>query len=185
MAEQRWSQRAGHGTRWNGRLGWLVVAGLALSIAACTADARDPVGITPPNDPGTTSGGGGDGGTGGGGTGGGGTGGGGTSMGGSAAEALVGAWENVVAIEMSGDFQTVRTRWDFRDSGGCRQTVSTFSVLDGMTFVTVRDCIFTINNGNVVISFTDAMASVSFSLSFPQFTRDRILLGGIPFDRTA
>jgi hypothetical protein len=55
-------------------------------------------------------------------------------MGGSATEALVGAWENVVAIEMSGDFQTVRTRWDFRDSGGCRQTVSTFSVLDGMTF---------------------------------------------------
>ena len=181
MVEQRRSQRAGYGIRWNGRLGRLVVAGLALSIAACTAQARDPVGITPPNDPGTTSGGGGGGGTGSGG----GTGGGGTSMGGSAAEALVGAWENVVAIEMSGDFQTVRTRWDFRDSGGCRQTVSTFSVLDGMTFVTVRDCIFTINNGNVVISFTGTMASVSFSLSFPQFTRDRILLGGIPFDRTA
>jgi hypothetical protein len=106
-------------------------------------------------------------------------------MGGSAAEALVGSWENVFAIEMSGDFQTVRTRWDFRSSGTCRETVSTFSVLDGRTFVTVRDCGFTINNGNVVITFTDSMTSVSFSLNFPQFTRDRILLGGIPFDRTA
>jgi hypothetical protein len=106
-------------------------------------------------------------------------------MGGSAAEALVGSWENVVAIEMSGDFQTVRTRWDFRSSGTCRQTVSTFSVLDGRTFFTVRDCGFTINNGNVVITFTDSMTPLSFSLNFPQFTRDRIRLGGIPFDRTA
>ena len=69
--------------------------------------------------------------------------------------------------------------------GGCRLTVRTFSVLDGTDFTTVRNCTFSINNGNVVIRFTDSGSPVSFSLSFPGFMRDRILLGGIEFDRAS
>jgi hypothetical protein len=146
------------------------LASLTLIVIGCTAELRDPVGLTGGTGGGTTSGGGG---------------GGGTSSGGSAAEALVGSWENLIVIGMSGDFQTIRTRWDFQRSGACRKTVRTFSVLDGVDFTTVRDCNFTINNGNVIVTFTDSMSSVSFSLSFPGFMSDRILLGGIEFDRSS
>jgi len=166
MAYQRWSQSDRDRPGRRGRRGWLALAGLALALVACSAELRDPVGI-------------------GGGSGAGGGRGGGTSGGGSAAEALVGSWENLIVLQFSGDVQTIRTRWDFHGDDSCRKTVTTFSVLDGLTFTTVRDCSFTINNGKLIVVFTDSMTPLSFSLSFPGFQSDRILLGGIEFDRTS
>jgi hypothetical protein len=141
-----------------------VVAGL-LSVAACTAEYRDPVGIGPPINNGGTSGGG-------------------TSSGGSAQEALVGSWENTIALSMSGDLQTVTTRWDFAASGSCRKSVRTFSTLDGMITLSSEACTWSFQNQSVVIQFTDTMSVSSFSLDFPGFQRDVILLGGIEFRRT-
>jgi hypothetical protein len=142
----------------------VALVSLALIGTGCTADSREPIGITLPSGGGTTSGGGGD-----------------TSSGGSAGEVLVGRWRNEFVIGMSGDFQRVTTTWSFQSSGHCSVEVRTFSVLDGMTLTTTRPCGFSVRNGGLEVRFDAGGIMASFSLSFE--TTDLILLDGFEFAR--
>ena len=136
-----------------------------VALAACTARFFDPVSI------------------GGGGNGGGTTGGTGGSGGAAIPSALVGTWEATFIIQTIGDIQTTTTTWRFGGDGSCRRTVRTLSAVEGIPRTDDRTCRFRVGNFQLTVTFTDGGAA-TFSFEFAGGSRDRLLLGGIEYQRT-
>ncbi|MEO8199950.1 MAG: hypothetical protein ABI679_05445 [Gemmatimonadota bacterium] len=142
---------------------------LLLLIAGCGGDLRDPTGLEGfPNPPG-----GGTGTTGGGGGGGGPTG----------SSALIGTWQAVFVIQLDTDVQRQTTTWSFGTRGSCHRTVEIFSVLADQTFTTESDCAFVVGAHDVTITYAGNTASATFQWSLANFSRDRLVLDGITYDR--
>ena len=143
----------------------LVFALLLTLSLACEGAIRDPVGL------------------GGGGDGTGGTGGGGGGGGGTSGSLLVGSWEAVFIFELPNDIQRHTVTWTFTANNVCRRTVEVFSVLEDRTLTNVSDCTFSPGGGDVAITFAGSSSPVTFRWSLADFSRDRLLLDGVVYDR--
>jgi hypothetical protein len=141
------------------------VVALLLTLAACSAEQRDPVGLDdPPDNPGTGGGGGG---------------------GGAADEAFVGEWENVVIIQAGGDLQTTTTRWRFEADADCVQTYVLESALDGVLDLRVEPCTWD-NDGlllELTVTFVDDGSVLTFDYDFPGVDGQVLVLNGQEFGR--
>jgi len=104
--------------------------------------------------------------------------------GGGGAAALVGAWRNVVVIEVPGDLQTWTTTWRFDPDGACRQTIIIESLAEGFPRTTERACTWVATGGEVTISFVGG-GTLSFDFSFAGFSPDRLVLDGFEYQRQA
>jgi hypothetical protein len=164
MAQQRCGERGRYhhrGSRWRA----LVVAGACgLLIAACGGDQKaaptGPLGdpVTPPGQ--------------------GGGGGGGGSLG-----PLVGEWLNTLILQLNGDFQRIETTWVFGRDGNCSRTVETFSVLEDRLRISRRSCTYQANTHQLAVLYSDAQENVHFDFSFPEFSRDLLLIDQFLFRR--
>jgi hypothetical protein len=138
---------------------------LLLTLAACTAEPRDPVGLTdPPDNPGTGGGGGG---------------------GGAADGAFVGEWENVTVIQAGGDLQTTTTRWRFEADAECLQTYVLESALDGVLDLRVEPCTWD-NDGllrELTVTFVDDGSVLTLDYEFPGVDGQVLVLDGQEFGR--
>ena len=132
---------------------------MILLLAACDADPVAPPTGRPSGGSGPTSGGG---------------------SGGSAT--LVGSWRSVTVIEVPGDLQTWTTTWRFDAEGTCRQTVITESLAEGFPRTTERSCTWTVNDGQVIISFVGG-GTLAFDFSFAGLSPDRLVLDGFEYQR--
>ena len=162
MAQQRHGERGRHH---NGRRRWralVAAAACGLLIAACGGDKKaSPTGLagnplTPP----------GQGGSGGGGPG-----------------PLVGRWLNTLIVELSGDFQRIETTWVFGGDGTCSRTVETFSVLEDRLRFSRRSCTYQANTRQLAVLYSDAQENVHFDFSFPEFSRDLLVIDQFRFRR--
>ena len=137
---------------------------LTLTLAACEGAVRDPVGL-----------GGGDGGiiVGGGGGGGGGSGG----------SALLGTWQTTFIFQLNNDVQRHTVTWTFGAGGSCHRELEIYSVLEDRTLVTTVDCTFRSGAGDVAITYEGNSSAVSFQWSLEHFSRDRLILDGVTYDR--
>jgi hypothetical protein len=138
----------------------LVVA--LLLTAGCDGAIRDPVGL----------GGGGSGGTGGSGGG-----------SGNGSGVLLGDWQAVFIFELDFDIQRHTTTWQFMGDDICRRTVEVYSVLEDRTLTTSVNCTFRASGSDVAITFEARSTPVTFRWSLVNFSRDQLLLDGIPYDR--
>lgn len=103
----------------------------------------------------------------------------GTSGGGTNAT-IVGAWQNVVVIQVPGDVQTWTTTWRFDADGTCRQTVITESLAEGFPRTTERTCTFTTSGTRITISYTlGGVLTFDFSLTGP--ASDVLVLDGFEY----
>lgn len=135
---------------------------LALGLATgCEGALRDPTGLSQ-RDPNPGGGGGG---------------------GGSGSSLLIGSWQVVFIFQLNSDIQRHTTTWDFRTDGSCRRTVEVFSVLEDRTLTTFRDCTFRTGSGDVTITYAGNPATVTFRWSLDRFSRNRLLLDGVTYDR--
>jgi hypothetical protein len=162
MAHQRRSESGGHGLRRRPRgrgLAGLVALILVLALAACNSDPVGPPAGRPGGETGPRS-----------------SGGSGTNA------SLVGSWRSVTVIEVPGDIQTWTTTWRFDASGACHQTVVTESLAEGFPRTTERSCIWTVNDGQVLISFVGG-GTLGFAFSFAGLSPDRLLLDGFEYQR--
>ncbi len=142
----------------------MVAGACGLLIAACGGDQKaSPTGLA--GDPVTPPG-----------QGGGGGGGGGPDQ-------LVGQWLNTLILELSGDFQRIETTWVFGGDGNCSRTVETFSVLEDRLRFSRRSCTYQANTRQLAILYSDAQETVHFDFSFPQFSRDLLLIDQFRFHR--
>ena len=99
-------------------------------------------------------------------------------------ETLVGLWERFDAAVFETDVVTITTRWAFEGRGTCRRTIITFSAAEGFPRTTARDCTWDIGPLEITITFADGERS-TFSLSFPGFDPDRMLLDGAEYRRVS
>ena len=162
MADQRRGEPRGHrrGRRAGARGVGLLLTLLAALGTACGSDPRGP----DPFDPG-----------------GGGTG---VGSGGGSSAALVGTWRNVTVVEVPGDIQTWTTTWRFDAGTGCRQTVETESLAEGIPRVTECACEYAVDADEVTITFTGGGAA-TFDFFFAAFSPDRLVLDGFEYERLA
>jgi len=159
MAEQRRCEPRGDGARGRlggGRLGALGTIALLL-LAGCSADTLEPR----PDDLGNPQRG---------------------TSGGGTTGTIVGAWRNVVVIQVPGDIQTWTTTWRFDAEGTCRQTVVTESLAEGFPRTTERTCTFTTSSTKITIAYTaGGVLTFDFTLSGP--ASDVLVLDGFAYDR--
>lgn len=106
------------------------------------------------------------------------------SGGGSAGSALVGEWRTVIVLEVPGDIQTWTTTWRFDDAGTCRQILVTQSLAEGFPRTTDRTCTWTVNDGQVAVSFVRA-GTLTFAFSFAALDPNRLVLDGFEYQRLA
>lgn len=99
-------------------------------------------------------------------------------------DALVGLWERFDAAVFETDVVTITTRWAFEGGGSCRRTITTFSAAEGFPRTTARDCTYDIGPLEITITFSDGEQG-TFSLSFPGFDPDRMLLDGAEYRRVS
>ncbi len=143
----------------------MVAGACGLLIAACGGDRKasptGPLGdpVTPPGQ-------------------GGGGGGGGGSL-----SPLVGEWLNTLIVELNGDFQRIETTWVFSSDGNCSRTVETFSVLEDRLRISRRSCTYQADTHQLAVLYSDAQENVHFDFSFPEFSRDLLLIGQFRFRR--
>ena len=95
---------------------------------------------------------------------------------------LVGLWQRFEVVEFETDIVTTTIRWEFEGLGTCRRTIVTFSAVEGFPRTTARDCSWDIGPLEVTITFADG-ESGTFSLDFPGFDPDRMLLDGAEYRR--
>ena len=113
---------------------------------------------------------------------GGGGGGGGAQAGGTGSTPLVGTWQVVILVPVAGDLQRWTTTWRFDAAGGCRQTVVTESLAEGIPRTIERECTYRTNVSEVAITYRSG-ASVTFAFSFAGFSPDRLVLDGSEYQR--
>ena len=106
----------------------------------------------------------------------------GTSSGGEDRATLVGSWRSVTVIQVPGDIQTWTTTWRFDADGTCHQTVVTESLAEGFPRTTERSCTWTVNDGQVAISFVGG-GTLTFHFSFAGLSPDRLVLDGFEYQR--
>ena len=102
--------------------------------------------------------------------------------GGTSPSPLVGDWQTVVLIQVSGDLQRWTTTWRFDASGSCRQTIVTESLAEGFPRTTERSCTYRTNGSNVAVTYADG-ATLTFDFSFAGFSLDRLVLDGYEYQR--
>jgi len=95
----------------------------------------------------------------------------------------VGHWRNVLVVEFPTDVQRIETTWAFDDALRCSRTVDTFSVLEDLLRHSVRPCGYTTNGTRLAVLYDDASERVEFGFTFPDFTRDRLVIGDFEFRR--
>ena len=95
----------------------------------------------------------------------------------------MGTWKAVFLFQLSNDIQRQTTFWFFGSNGTCRRTVETYSVLADQTFTSEVDCTFTTGSGDVSIIFDGNTIPVTFRWSMADFSRDRLDLDGVVYDR--
>lgn len=134
---------------------------LALGLAACEGAIRDPVGLGNGGNGGTIGGGG----------------------GGNGGSVLQGSWQTVFLFRLSDDVQTHTVTWNFGNDGSCRRVVEIYSVLEDRTLTTTSTCTFRSGGGDVAITFEGSASPVSFRWSLEHFSRDRLILDGVTYDR--
>lgn len=140
----------------------MAAAACSLLIGACGGDEKaSPTGLA--GDPVTPPGQGGGGGEGGG--------------------PLVGQWLNTLILELSGDFQRIETTWVFASDGTCSRTVETFSVLEDRLRFSRRTCTYQANTRRLAVLYSDAQENVHFDFSFPEFSRDLLVIDQFRFRR--
>jgi hypothetical protein len=142
-----------------------VVLALTLALAGCEGAVRDPVGLGSGDGGGVIIGGGGGG-------------------GGSGGSDLVGSWETILLVQTSNDIQRHTVTWSFSASGSCRRVIEVYSVLEDRTLVTSVNCTFQSGSGDVAITYEGNSSAVVFRWSFEHFSRDRLVLDGVTYDRT-
>ncbi len=106
------------------------------------------------------------------------------SGGGTTSSALVGDWELLTAIPIGTDFQTSTVLWHFGADASCRQTIRSYSVAEGVSRTTIRDCTYANDVGGIRVTFAGSTPAV-FAASFAGFSRDRLVLDGIEYRRVA
>ncbi len=148
----------------------MALALTALLLGGCSASSRPP--LAP-----------GDGSSGGGGTIGGLPGGGGGGGGSRIDPALVGQWQITFLLELVGDLQTVTTTWTFTRAGDCSRRIVTYSNLAGFADTTTQGCTFAMANFAIDVTFTGAMAPVRYTYDFAGFSPDRLVLGGVEYQK--
>ncbi len=160
MAQQRHGERGRHHHR---RRRWRVLvaaAACSLLIGACGGDEKaSPTGlagdpVTPPD-----------------------------QGGGAGPGPLVGQWLNTLILELSGDFQRIETTWVFASDGTCSRTVETFSVLEDRLRFSRRTCTYQANTRRLAVLYSDAQENVHFDFSFPEFSRDLLVIDQFRFRR--
>lgn len=150
-----------------GRLATLLLS-LFLMTVSCRGDLRDPAGLEgSPDRPG----------------GGGGTGGGTGGQPGTGTSLLLGTWQTVIIFQLDTDVQRHTTTWTFGSGGICHRTVEVFSVLEDQTFTTDSDCTFRAGANDVTVTYAGNTSSVTFQWMLVNFSRDKLLLDGITYNR--
>ena len=99
-------------------------------------------------------------------------------------ETLVGEWQRFDVVEFEQDLVTTTVHWRFDAGGFCRRTITTFSAVEGFPRTTERDCQYEIGPLEITITFSSGDTG-TFTLSFPGFDRDRMLLDGFEYRRVA
>jgi hypothetical protein len=150
--------------------------GLSLLAAGCTAQSRDPTGLsgtgrTTGQTGGLPAGGGGGGSTGGGGG------------GNPVPPALVGRWQNTLILQLIGDIQTVVTTWQFNADQTCIKTVETNSAMAGFGVIDSLPCRFVVGNFVLNVTFEGQTVVRTFGFDFPGFSTSQLLLGDIEYER--
>ena len=110
--------------------------------------------------------------------------GGGGQAGGTSPSPLLGDWQTVVLIQVSGDLQRWTTTWRFDAGGACRQTSVTESLAEGIPRTSERTCTYLTGESSVAITYADG-AMVAFDFSFAGFSPDRLVLDGNEYKRLA
>jgi hypothetical protein len=103
--------------------------------------------------------------------------------GGGGLDPLVGQWLNTIILEVSGDYQRIETTWVFGNDDRCSRTVETFSVLEDLLRFSRRSCTYLANAGRLAILYSDAQENVYFDFSFPEFSRDFVVIDQFRFRR--
>ena len=96
---------------------------------------------------------------------------------------LVGQWLNTLILELSGDFQRIETTWVFGSDDTCSRTVETFSVLEDRLRFSRRSCTYQASTRRLAILYSDAQENVHFDFSFPEFSRDLLVIEQFRFRR--
>ncbi len=81
------------------------------------------------------------------------------------------------------DFITSRTTWEFRNDGSCRQVVSTRQFSEGVTYLDVTDCSYTLRQGLIEVTEAGAMAPVVYTIAFPIADLNSLVLSDIVYHR--
>ena len=93
---------------------------------------------------------------------------------------IIGAWQNVIVIQVPGDLQTWTTTWRFDAEGTCRQTVVTESLAEGFPRTTERTCTFTTSGTSITIAYTGA-GELTFDFSLTGPASDVLVLDGFEY----
>jgi hypothetical protein len=88
----------------------------------------------------------------------------------------------VILVPITDDLQRWTTTWRFDAAGGCRQTVVTESLAEGIPRTAERECTYHTNVSEVAITYQSG-ASVTFDFSFAGFSSDRLVLDGSEYQR--
>ncbi|MEO8294448.1 MAG: hypothetical protein ABI613_02955 [Gemmatimonadota bacterium] len=152
----------------NARFGALALLSATLLVGGCRGDLRDPTGYSAPRDTSQV----------GAGTGGGGGGGGSSSE-------LNGTWRATFLIELPDDVQRHTVTWSFLPNGSCHRSLEIYSVIEDRTITTGMDCSFRVGSGDVTITWSGNTQAVAFRWSLANFSRDKLMLDGVTYDRLA
>lgn len=104
--------------------------------------------------------------------------------GGNAAQRILGTWmAELITFLADNDFITSRTTWEFRNDGSCRQVVSTRQFSEGVTYLDVTDCSYTLRQGLIEVTEAGAMAPVVYTIAFPIADLNSLVLSDIVYHR--
>lgn len=96
---------------------------------------------------------------------------------------LHGEWTATLVVQLPADLQTTTIVWRFAADGSCRRTVTTESLVEGFPRTTVTECTYVADGAEVDVTYAGATEPVSFPYSLVAFSRDRLLLDGIEYQR--
>ena len=131
-----------------------------LALNACTPSPRPPTGLREGNGGSTGS----------------------ETGGGGGAAAVVGTWQNVLLVSVVNDVQRITTTFRFSADGSCLKTVESVSAVEGFPRVHRHDCHYQLDGTDILIAL-DGGNPERFSISFDDFNRNRLVLGGVVFTR--
>jgi hypothetical protein len=90
-----------------------------------------------------------------------------------------------LVFDLGDDVQRHTTTWTFGADGSCQRTVEIYSVLEDRTLRSTVGCTFQSSSGEVAVIYEGNSSPATFRWELEGFSRNRLILDGITYDRVS